>query len=76
MIPAVEEHAERPTCAEIVETVVEQKFIEAWEGVGAVSFAEHSSLDPWGRYPVKRILAASYNVYDMTLGFGKVIDRL
>jgi acetoacetate decarboxylase len=76
LIPAVEEHAERPTCAEIVETIVEQKFSECWEGVGSVAFAENSTLDPWGRHTVKRILTASYNVYDMTLGFGKVIDRL
>lgn len=76
LIPAADEHAERPTCTEIVETVVEQKFIETWEGVGSVSFPQQSTFDPWGRYPVKRILGASYNVYDMVLPFGKVIDRL
>jgi acetoacetate decarboxylase len=75
-IPSADEHAERPTCAEIVETVVDQQFTEVWEGTGSVSFPQQSAFDPWGRYPIKRIVGASYNVYDMTLPFGRVIDRL
>jgi len=52
------------------------KVIEGWTGVGSIAFAEGSKLDPWGRLPVKKIIQASYMVSEMTLGFGKVIDRL
>lgn len=75
-IPSPQANAERPTCAELIEAEVEQQVSEAWVGIGSVAFAESSSLDPWGRLPVKKVLSASYMVYDMTLGFGKVIDRL
>jgi len=35
-----------------------------------------SVLDPWNPLPVRRVLSASYMVYDMTLGHGKIIDQL
>jgi len=76
LIPSPEERAERPSCAEIIECIVEQRMIEAWTGTGSVSFAEQSVLDPWNCLPVKRVLSANYMVYDMTLGYGKIIDRL
>jgi|YelNatPaOPRAMG01_1025707.scaffolds.fasta_scaffold08098_6 acetoacetate decarboxylase len=76
LIPSPERDAERPTCAELIEAEIDQKIIEAWEGTGSVSFPDSTTLDPWNRLPVKRVLSASYLVYDMTLGFGKVIDRL
>ena len=75
LIPSVEEHG-RPVCAEIIETFTDVRVIEAWTGVGSVAFAEGSTLDPWNRLPVKRVLQASFMTYDMTLGYGKVIDRL
>jgi acetoacetate decarboxylase len=75
LIPSVEEHG-RPACAELIETMTDVKVIEAWTGVGSLSFAEGSKLDPWNVLPVKRVLSASYTVSDMTLGFGKVIDHL
>lgn len=76
VIPAAEANAERPACAEIIETVTETKLIEAWEGTGSVAFAESSVLDPWGRFPVRRVVAATYQVYDMVLPCGRVIDRM
>jgi acetoacetate decarboxylase len=76
LIPSPEKRAERPSCAELIECETEQRLIEGWEGEGSIAFAEHSALDPWDRFPVKRVLSASYLVYDMTLGFGKVIDQL
>jgi acetoacetate decarboxylase len=75
LIPSPEENG-RPSCAEIIETHIESRVIEAWTGVGSIAFAESSRLDPWNRLPVKRVIAASYMLSDMTLGFGKVIDRL
>jgi acetoacetate decarboxylase len=76
VIPAPERNAERPTCAEIIETRIEQVMHESWSGVGSVSFPDVSTLDSWNRLPVRQILGGSYAVYDMTLGFGKVIDHL
>jgi len=75
LIPSAEENG-RPSCAELIETLAEVKVIEAWTGVGSIAFAESSRLDPWDRLPVKRVIQASYMLRDMTLGFGKVIDRL
>lgn len=75
LIPSPEENG-RPSCAEIIETVAEVKVHEAWTGTGSIAFAESSRLDPWNRLPIKRILQATYTHSEMTLGFGKVIDRL
>jgi acetoacetate decarboxylase len=75
LIPSAEENG-RPVCAEIIETHTEVKVHEAWTGTGSIAFAECSRLDPWNRLPVKRVLQASYMLSEMTLGFGKVIDRL
>ena len=75
LIPSAEEGG-RPVCAEIIETHTEVKVHEAWTGTGSIAFAESSRLDPWNRLPVKRVIQASYVLSEMTLGFGKVIDRL
>jgi acetoacetate decarboxylase len=75
LIPSAEENG-RPVCAEIIETHTEVKVHEAWTGTGSIAFAESSRLDPWNRLPVKRVIQASYVLSEMTLGFGKVIDRL
>jgi acetoacetate decarboxylase len=75
LIPSAEEDG-RPVCADIVETHTEVKVHEAWTGTGSIAFAESSRLDPWNRLPVKRVIHASYVLSEMTLGFGKVIDRL
>lgn len=76
IIPGAELDPRKPLCAEIVETNVDITLHAAWEGTGSVAFAEHSSLDPWDRFPVKRILKATHMVYDMVLPKGRVIDRL
>ena len=75
LIPSAEENG-RPVCADIIETHTEVKVHEAWTGTGSIAFAEGSRLDPWNRLPVKRVIQASYVLSEMTLGFGKVIDRL
>jgi len=75
LIPSAEENG-RPVCAEIIETFTQVKVHEAWTGTGSIAFAEASRLDPWNRLPVKRIISANYMLSEMTLGFGKVIDRL
>jgi acetoacetate decarboxylase len=75
LIPSAEENG-RPVCADIIETHTEVKVHEAWTGTGSIAFAECSRLDPWNRLPVVRVIHASYVLSEMTLGFGKVIDRL
>jgi acetoacetate decarboxylase len=75
LIPSAEQGG-RPVCAEIVETQSEVKVHEAWTGTGSIAFAEASRLDPWNRLPIRRVIQASYSLSEMTLGFGKVIDRL
>jgi acetoacetate decarboxylase len=76
IIPAVEGGAARPSCAEIVAAQTEHKIHEAWEGTGSIAFAEHSALDPLDRFPVRRILKATYTEYDILLPAGRVIARL
>lgn len=75
IIRSPEENAQRPTSADLIETIAVQRVIEAWTGTGSVAFAARTALDPWNRLPVKRTFGANYMVYDMTLGFRKIIDR-
>jgi acetoacetate decarboxylase len=76
ILPSADIQTNRPLCAEIVETNVEIKLHDAWEGTGDIAFAERSALDPWNRFPVKRIKNSTHMVYDMVLPAGRVIDRL
>jgi acetoacetate decarboxylase len=76
IIPGVEGDAKRPSCAEIIAAETEHKIHEAWEGTGSIDFAQHSALDPLDRFPVRRILKATYMEYDILLPAGRVIARL
>jgi acetoacetate decarboxylase len=76
IIPAVEGGAARPACAEIIAAQTEHTIIAAWEGTGSIDFAQHSALDPLDRFPVRRILKATYMEYDILLPAGRVIARL
>lgn len=76
ILPSAEGDVRKALCAEVVETNVEVTLRAAWEGTGSVAFAEHSVLDPWDRFPVKRVLKATHMVYDMVLPAGRVIARL
>lgn len=76
IIPSSDDRANRPSIAEIVETVTTTNVHDAWQGTGSVAFAEHSILDPWDRFPVKRIISATYMEYDMFLPAGRVIATL
>jgi acetoacetate decarboxylase len=75
--PATNGHSSAPPAVSFrLIPSAEEKVHEAWTGTGSIAFAECSRLDPWNRMPVKRVIQASYLLSDMTLGFGKVIDRL
>jgi acetoacetate decarboxylase len=76
VIPSAEATANRPSIAEIVETVTTTEVHDAWQGTGSVAFAEHSVLDPWDRFPVRRVIKSTYMEYDMYLPAGRVIARL
>lgn len=76
IIPSAEVGAARPACAELIAADTEHSIKEAWEGTGSVSFPDHSALDPVDRFPVKRILKATYMEYDIKLPAGRLIARL
>ena len=75
LIPSAEENG-KPVARKSSRRHTEVKVHEAWTGTGSIAFAEASRLDPWNRLPVKKVIQASYVLSEMTLGFGKVIDRL
>jgi acetoacetate decarboxylase len=66
----------RPALAELVAADTELHIREAWEGTGSVSFPDHSALDPVDRFPVRRVIKATYMEYDIKLPVGRVIARL
>ena len=76
VIPAADVGATRPAVAELVAADTEHTIREAWEGTGSISFPDRSALDPVDRFPVKRILKATYMEYDIMLPVGRVIARL
>lgn len=76
IIPAAEAGAKRPACAELIAAHTEHIIREAWEGTGSISFPDHSALDPVDRFPVKRVLKATYTEYDIMLPAGRIIARL
>lgn len=48
---------------------------EAWTGTGWIDFHSNSTLDPWHKLRVKKIVSASLQTYDMLLGFGRIIEE-
>lgn len=76
VIPSVGPDAARPALAEIIAADTEHTIREAWEGTGSVSFPDHSALDPLDRFPIRRILKATYMEYDIMLPAGRLLARL
>lgn len=76
IIPSAEPGVLRPALAELVAADTEHHIREAWEGTGSVSFPDHSALDPVDRFPVRRVIKATYMEYDIKLPAGRVIARL
>ena len=68
--------AARPALAELIAADTEHAIREAWEGTGSVSFPDRSALDPVDRFPVRRVIKATYMEYDIKLPAGRVIARL
>lgn len=74
VIPSAEEGAE-PSVAELIDKPDQSTTLEAWRGPGFVEFNSHSTLDPWYKLSVKKILGASYRKFDMILDYGSIIKR-
>jgi acetoacetate decarboxylase len=76
LIPGGDANSERPARAELIETPAEFRIIEAWECTGSASFAEYSALDPWAQFPIRKLLGATYQVYDMLLPVGRILETI
>ncbi len=74
VLPGAEEGA-GPSVAELVEVPGKSTTLEAWSGPGFLESNSHSTLDPWHRLSVRRLLGASYRKYDMVPDYGHVIKR-
>lgn len=74
VIPSPEEGAE-PSLMELVEVLTDSTTLEAWQGPGFVQYESTSSIDPWHRIEVRKVLSATYRRYDQVLGYGRVIKR-
>lgn len=66
---------ERPTIAQLVETNTKMSVKEVWTGPGWANYHSASSLDPWHRLDVKHVVSSTYQIYDMVLGFGRVVQE-
>ena len=74
IIPSPEEGAE-PSLMELVEVPSKSTTREAWQGPGYAEFNSASTIDPWYRVAVRKMLGATYRRYDMVLDYGKVVKR-
>jgi len=74
VIPSPEEGAE-PSIAELVEVYSKITFVEMWQGPGWIQYDTVSMIDPWHKLSVKRIVGATYRIYHVELGYGKIIKR-
>ncbi len=72
LIPSPVEGA-KPSLAELIETHSVSTTKQQWSGPGWAEFHSHSQVDPWHKLKVKEVVNANYRIYDMVLGFGRVV---
>ncbi len=65
----------RPTVAQLVETNTKMSVKEVWTGPGWAKYHSASTLDPWHKLDVKIIVSSTHQIYDMILGFGRVVEE-
>jgi acetoacetate decarboxylase len=65
----------KPSLAELIETSTDDTTIEAYTGAGFLEFNSTSSIDPWHKLGVKKMVSAVYRRFNMVLHPGKVIKR-
>ena len=72
VIPNPEDNME-PSLMQLIETrsTVENKL--AFTGPGFAEYNSASTLDPWHRFTIKKLISASYSRGDMVLPHGKVV---
>jgi len=46
-----------------------------WQGPGWIQYDTVSMIDPWYKLSVKRIVSATYRIYHVELGYGKIIKK-
>lgn len=74
VIPSPEEGAE-PSLMELIEVPPGGTTKEAWHGPGYAEYNSVSTIDPWHRIGVKKMLTTVYRRYDQVLNYGKVVKR-
>jgi acetoacetate decarboxylase len=74
VIPSPEEGAE-PSLMELIEVPPDSTTIEAWQGPGFLQYESTSTIDPWHKIEVRKMLSATYRRYDQVLRYGKIIKR-
>ena len=74
VIPSPEVGAE-PSLMELIEVPSNATTKEAWQGPGFAEYNSASTLDPWHRLSVEKMLMAVYRRTDQILGYGKVVKR-
>jgi acetoacetate decarboxylase len=72
VIPATDGSSD-PALMELIETKGSTEVKAAYTGQGFAEYPSKSTLDPWHRFPVIKVLGARYEVADMVLPGGKVI---
>lgn len=65
---------EAPSVAQLIEINSKMTVKEVWNGTGWAKFHSASTLDPWHKLDVKRVVSATYQIYDMVLGFGRNVQ--
>lgn len=66
---------EKPSLADLVDTHSVNTVKSEWQWPGWIEFHNHSDLNPWYKLKVKKVINASYRIYDMVPGFGEVVKR-
>lgn len=65
----------KPSLAELIATPTETTNVDAYTGAGFLEFNSASSIDPWHKLAVKKMLSSVYRRFDMVLHPGKVVKR-
>ena len=74
VIPSPEEGA-GPSLMELIEVPPKSTTKEAWVGPGFAEYNSTSTIDPWHRIGVRKLLTAAYRRYDQVLDYGTVVKR-
>ncbi len=60
---------------ELVEAPLKTTVKEAWGGTGSLEYGPPSEADAGSALPVRRLLSASYTLFDFDLMPGRVLKR-